>query len=117
MNNKLKFILFSLIGLTLGTLSSAKEFPKAEAKAKEHGKSAFQNSSESINQKDLKNFLERLASEEYEGRGTGDKGERMATEYLASFFEELGLEPAGDNGTYFQEFNFNTGKKMNNDNS
>ena len=41
----------------------------------------------------------------------------MATEYLASFFEELGLEPAGDNGTYFQEFNFNTGKKMNNDNS
>ena len=117
MNNKLKFILFSLIGLTLGTLSSAKEFPKAEAKAKEHGKSAFQNSSESINQKDLKNFLERLASEEYEGRGTGDKGERMATEYLASFFKELGLEPAGDNGTYFQEFNFNTGKKMNNDNS
>ena len=106
-----------MIGLTLGSLSSAKEFPKAEAKAKEHGKSAFQNSSESINQKDLKNFLERLASEEYEGRGTGDKGERMATEYLASFFKELGLEPAGDNGTYFQEFSFNTGKKMNNDNS
>ena len=39
----------------------------------------------------------------------------MATEYLATFFQELGLEPAGDNGTYFQEFSFNTGKKMNND--
>ena len=41
----------------------------------------------------------------------------MATEYLATFFQELGLEPVGDNGTYFQEFSFNTGKKMNNDNS
>ena len=106
-----------MIGLSLGLVSSAKEFPKAEATAKEHGKTDFKNSTESINQEDLKSFLERLASTEYEGRGTGDKGERMATEYLATFFQELGLEPAGDNGTYFQEFSFNTGKKMNNDNS
>ena len=117
MNKKIKFLLLSLICLSLGLVSSAKEFPKAEATAKEHGKTDFKNSSESINQDDLKSFLERLASAEYEGRGTGDKGERMATEYLATFFQELGLEPAGDNGTYFQEFSFNTGKKMNNDNS
>ena len=82
--------------------STGADFPEAEAKAKEHGKSAIESSSATINQNDLKNFLEKLASEEYEGRGTGDKGERMATAYLASFFEGLGLEPAGNDGTYFQ---------------
>ena len=55
--------------------SSGADFPKAEAKAKEHGQSAIKSSAATINQGDLKNFLERLASEEYEGRGTGDKGE------------------------------------------
>ena len=96
--------------------STGADFPEAEAKAKEHGKSAIESSSATINQNDLKNFLEKLASEEYEGRGTGDKGERMATAYLASFFEELGLEPAGNDGTYFQEFGFNAGKEMNSEN-
>ena len=108
------FIFFS--ALSLNWICLAKDFSEAEKKANEHGKAATTSSSPSINQKDLKNFLERLASNEYEGRGTGDKGERMATAYLASFFSELDLEPAGDNGTYFQEFSFNTGKKMNSDN-
>ena len=97
-------------------LSKGADFPEAEAKAKEHGQSAIESSAATINQGDLKNFLERLASEEYEGRGTGDKGERMATAYLASFFEGLGLEPAGNDGTYFQEFGFNAGKEMNSEN-
>ena len=108
------FIIFS--ALSFNWICLSKDFPEAEKKANEHGKVATTSSSPSINQKDLKKFLERLASNEYEGRGTGDKGERMATAYLASFFSELDLEPAGDNGTYFQEFSFNTGKKMNSDN-
>ena len=99
------FIFF--IALSFNWICLAKDFPEAEKKANEHGKVATTSSSPSINQKDLKKFLERLASNEYEGRGTGDKGERMATAYLASFFSELDLEPAGDNGTYFQEFSFN----------
>ncbi len=43
-----------------------------------------------------------LASDELEGRGVGTKGEKLATEYIASQLESEGLRPAGDNGTYFQ---------------
>jgi Peptidase family M28 len=37
-----------------------------------------------------------------EGRRTGTRGHEIAAKYIASRFEALGLEPAGDNGTYFQ---------------
>lgn len=45
-----------------------------------------------------------LASNELEGRGTGQPGIDRAAEYIAEVFERYGLEPAGDNGTYFQNF-------------
>ncbi len=41
-----------------------------------------------------------------QGRKTGTKGEQLATNYVALHFETLGLLPAGDNDTYFQEFEF-----------
>jgi Zn-dependent M28 family amino/carboxypeptidase len=44
-----------------------------------------------------------LASDLLEGRGPGTRGDALATSYIASQFEALGLEPAGDNGTYFQK--------------
>ncbi len=40
---------------------------------------------------------------------TGTKGEQLATNYVALHFETLGLLPAGDNDTYFQEFEFTSG--------
>ncbi|HTU46549.1 MAG TPA: M20/M25/M40 family metallo-hydrolase [Bryobacteraceae bacterium] len=43
-----------------------------------------------------------LASDELEGRGVGTRGENLATEYIASQLQAQGLEPGGDNGTYFQ---------------
>jgi hypothetical protein len=43
------------------------------------------------------------------GRLTGTKGEILATNYVALHFETLGLLPAGDNETYFQEFEFTSG--------
>lgn len=44
-----------------------------------------------------------LASDALEGRGPGAKGGDLAAEYIARQFKEAGLEPAGDNGTYFQK--------------
>ncbi len=44
-----------------------------------------------------------LSSDLLEGRGVGDRGGRIATEYLATQFALLGAKPAGDNGTYFQK--------------
>jgi Zn-dependent M28 family amino/carboxypeptidase len=44
-----------------------------------------------------------LSSDLLEGRGPGTRGDAIATNYIASQFEMLGLEPAGDNNTYFQK--------------
>ncbi|HEX8667189.1 MAG TPA: M28 family metallopeptidase [Allosphingosinicella sp.] len=43
-----------------------------------------------------------LASEEFEGRAPGTAGEARTMAYLSEQFRQLGLEPAGDNGTYLQ---------------
>jgi Zn-dependent M28 family amino/carboxypeptidase len=44
-----------------------------------------------------------LSSDLLEGRGPGTRGDELATRYIATQFEAMGLEPAGDDGTYFQK--------------
>ena len=44
-----------------------------------------------------------LASDLLEGRGVGQRGGDIATEYIATQFALAGAKPAGDNGTYFQK--------------
>jgi hypothetical protein len=44
-----------------------------------------------------------LADDALEGRLAGSPGERCAGDFIAETFRRLGLEPAGDAGTYFQE--------------
>ncbi len=50
----------------------------------------------------LKTNLSILASDEFEGRETGTRGEILASMYIAAEFAKYGLTPYGDNGTYFQ---------------
>lgn len=45
-----------------------------------------------------------LASDELEGRGTGQPGIDKAAEYIAAEFERLGLKGAGTDGTFFHNF-------------
>jgi len=65
-----------------------------------------------IRAEDAERHVVRLASDEMEGRLTGTAGERKATAYVASVFHQLGLTPAGDGGSYFQEFPFTAGVKL-----
>jgi Zn-dependent M28 family amino/carboxypeptidase len=44
-----------------------------------------------------------LADDLLEGRGTGARGYDIAAAFVATRFEALGLEPAGDQGSYFQK--------------
>src|SRR5579872_4756897 len=44
-----------------------------------------------------------LSSDLLEGRGPGTRGDRLATEYIATQFALAGLKPVGDRGTYFQQ--------------
>src|SRR3954469_18208398 len=50
-----------------------------------------------------------LASDELEGRGDGAPGLEKAAEYIEKAFRASGLEPAGDNGTFFQKFELVSG--------
>lgn len=50
--------------------------------------------------------LFRLADDSMGGREPGSLGNFLATEYIASEFRRLGLQPAGDSGTYFQRVPF-----------
>ena len=43
-----------------------------------------------------------LASDLLEGRGPGTRGDDLAMQYIAAQFDSYGLEPAGDNGTFYQ---------------
>src|SRR5215210_2881171 len=44
-----------------------------------------------------------LASDLLEGRGVGQRGGDLATEYIANQLALAGAKPAGENGSYFQK--------------
>jgi hypothetical protein len=49
---------------------------------------------------------EHLSGDAMEGRDTGSPGYDRAAAYVAQRFEQAGLTPAGDNGTFFQRIAF-----------
>ena len=58
---------------------------------------------------ELRTHVRWLSSDELEGRGTGTPSIDLAAEYIAREFARYGLEPGGENGTYFQTFEVVTG--------
>ena len=54
----------------------------------------------------MRGDLSFLASDLLDGRGTPSSGLDLAAEFIASRFRRAGLEPAGSQGSYFQEANF-----------
>jgi Zn-dependent M28 family amino/carboxypeptidase len=50
--------------------------------------------------------VETLAADGMEGRAAGSEGHRRASDLVAARFAALGLAPAGDAGTYFQNVRF-----------
>lgn len=59
---------------------------------------------ESINAEQIRGFVTYLADDALEGRESGTKGNREAGEFIAGVFRDLGLEPGGEGGSYFQGF-------------
>jgi aminopeptidase YwaD len=65
--------------------------------------------------RDRESFMEHLrylASDELKGRGNGSEELERAAEYIAGQFREVGLLPAGEGGTYFQEFEVTLGQGL-----
>ena len=56
----------------------------------------------SITAEELKEKLYTYASDEFEGRETGTKGQKIAIEYLKNIYTNLGIAAAKADGDYFQ---------------
>ena len=57
---------------------------------------------DSITAEGLMSHIKILASDEFEGRAPGSKGEDLTVEYLISQFKQIGLEPGNSDGSYIQ---------------
>ena len=68
-----------------------------------------------ITSADIMRHVDYLCRAELGGRATGTPGEKLATAYVAAYFDHLGLQPAGDNGSYFQSFSFTAGISLGSD--
>src|SRR3954449_2276256 len=56
----------------------------------------------SISAQRIREHTRLLSTDQMEGRGVGDRGGQLATEYIANQFALAGAKPAGDHGTFFQ---------------
>src|SRR5205085_1662942 len=87
---KLRFVVLIAGTLTaLGFAADAPSVPKAAAEA--------------ITAADLLKHIKVLASDEFEGRAPGSKGEELSVKYISEQFKTLGLKPGNPNGAYTQE--------------
>ena len=58
----------------------------------------------SIQADEASRHVHALADDSFEGREGGSRGGRAAGAYIVAALEKLAVEPAGDNGTFFQSF-------------
>lgn len=58
----------------------------------------------------IRAHMEFLADDLLEGRNTGERGYDIAANYFATQCKLMGLEPAGDDGSYFQDVPFRVAK-------
>ncbi|MFC2092692.1 M20/M25/M40 family metallo-hydrolase [Bacteroidota bacterium] len=61
-----------------------------------------------ITDDEIYQHIKYLASDELEGRFPGTNGDKLAQDYIAKEYKVYGLQPAGDNDSYIQNFNIIT---------
>ena len=67
--------------------------------------------SETITTTDLEKHLNILASDSLEGRETGQKGQKMAADYIMNHFKNIGIPPYKGK-TYYQKFRVKNSRHM-----
>ncbi|UCH85832.1 MAG: M28 family peptidase [Candidatus Latescibacterota bacterium] len=65
-----------------------------------------------ISAADLQTQVGYLASDRLEGRMTGSRGTQLASEYIAGYLEDNGLQPLGGDDSYYQTFPFTSGMNV-----
>lgn len=56
---------------------------------------------------DIQSHIQFLARDSLRGRETGTAGEAIAARYIADHLRQFGLQPLGDDSTYYQQFTVN----------
>ena len=64
---------------------------------------AIQSAVKNVSEEAIRAHVKFLSSDLLEGRAPGTRGDAITTQYIASQLEAHGVEPGGDNGTYFQK--------------
>jgi hypothetical protein len=90
----MKFLSLSFFSLFVFLASAAQEQPDNSTLDAMH----------SISSHDLMEYVRIQCDDRFEGRLTGTDEYMECAEWLASFFEKCGLEPGGDNNSWFQYF-------------
>jgi Zn-dependent M28 family amino/carboxypeptidase len=92
------------LALTLGfvLLISLMAFALHKGDAKGTAKGPDQKALDTITADGLIRHIKTLASDEYEGRGPGTRGEDLSIKYIADQFQQAGLVPGNTDGSYFQ---------------
>ena len=78
----------------------------------EAGKSNARQTSSQFRPADIVRHVRYLCRPELKGRMTGSLGEKKAVSYVAAYFDYLKLNPAGDAGKWFQNFDFPDGAEL-----
>jgi Zn-dependent M28 family amino/carboxypeptidase len=84
----LRIVAVLIVGLSLSTLARGQSTATAES---------------AIDGKEMLRHIQVLASDAYEGRGPGTKGEDMTISYLSGEFQRLNLQPGNPDGSYIQK--------------
>ncbi len=91
-----------IVAVTLSALLSAQMKPAHAAGLSNDAQQAMN----AIDSEKIRATVKYLSDDSLEGRGTGQKGGDKAADWLGAQFKAYGLQPAGDNGTYFQNIGF-----------
>ncbi|QDV56869.1 M28 family peptidase [Rosistilla oblonga] len=85
--------------------------------AEKLGRQAASQSHADFKPSDIMRHVDYLCRRELGGRLTGTPGEKAATAYVAAYLENLGVKPAGADGSFFQNFEFTAGVELGEGNS
>ncbi|AYN68314.1 peptidase [Euzebyella marina] len=98
----MKKLILAFFGLIMACNSAQKTVVSSEQSAEATVVKDPESYAESITEEELKEHLYTYASDEFEGRETGEPGQKKAVEYLKKEYEKLGIKAAKANGDYFQ---------------
>ncbi|MCP5558860.1 MAG: M28 family peptidase [Verrucomicrobiaceae bacterium] len=93
----------------LAALKGAAKSTAAAPAAKRADEPSMAQTNAAITPTDIRQHVTYLASDALMGRLTGTEGERLATQYVADAFKEIGLVPFGDDDGWFDSFDFTAG--------